>query len=365
MKNYNKILEAVNKGIQIALDDYEDDELNGSLSPNKDVINIDNIIKNKIEFNKYYVDLGLPSGTIWCKYNLGVDPNHLRDAKNWIGDYYAWGEIEPNNVYSWRKYKWFESLDNAYNINLNKYIISATGKHNGKNADNISKLEYEDDAAYVQSNGEQIMPSKDQCVELIKNTAIEYIQNYKNIIGLNGYIFRSLKNENEMFIPCAGFKFSSYTSQKNNYLYIWTSSTYQTQMAYCLQDAEQPSHLSINAEGRACGIPIRPIKNTQQEKIENDIEYKVLQYYEKYKKLTIQSQELARLNNKHVVIDDKFLQPILSKRVYNNINSYMSITNNTISYQKFYEIMKKHNLKLLGGKKFGYPEIEFSPTDPR
>ena len=26
MKNYNKILEAVNRGIQLALDDFEDDE---------------------------------------------------------------------------------------------------------------------------------------------------------------------------------------------------------------------------------------------------------------------------------------------------------------------------------------------------
>jgi hypothetical protein len=39
------------------------------------------------------VDLGLPSGTLWCKYNLGVDPNYLANPINWFGDYYAWGEI--------------------------------------------------------------------------------------------------------------------------------------------------------------------------------------------------------------------------------------------------------------------------------
>ena len=27
MKNYNKILEAINRGIQLALDDFEDDEV--------------------------------------------------------------------------------------------------------------------------------------------------------------------------------------------------------------------------------------------------------------------------------------------------------------------------------------------------
>jgi hypothetical protein len=39
------------------------------------------------------VDLGLPSGTLWCKYNLGVDPKYLANPINWFGDYYAWGEI--------------------------------------------------------------------------------------------------------------------------------------------------------------------------------------------------------------------------------------------------------------------------------
>jgi len=43
--------------------------------------------------------LGLPSGTLWCKYNLGVNPKYLNNPdhlENWIGDYYAWGELEPN-----------------------------------------------------------------------------------------------------------------------------------------------------------------------------------------------------------------------------------------------------------------------------
>ena len=40
MKNYNKILEAVNKGIQIALDDYEDMEDNKSISQQSDIIDI-------------------------------------------------------------------------------------------------------------------------------------------------------------------------------------------------------------------------------------------------------------------------------------------------------------------------------------
>ena len=40
------------------------------------------------------VDLGLPSRTLWCKYNLGVDPTQLTKSEDWYGQYYAWGELE-------------------------------------------------------------------------------------------------------------------------------------------------------------------------------------------------------------------------------------------------------------------------------
>ena len=70
MKNYKQILEAVNRGIQLALDDFDDDE----------VQNIRSKQVNHRDYTKEYldllrdevVDLGLPSGTLWCKYNLGA-----------------------------------------------------------------------------------------------------------------------------------------------------------------------------------------------------------------------------------------------------------------------------------------------------
>ena len=53
MKKFSKqILEAINKGIQLALDDFEDNEPNSSLSQHNDIINSEDIIKQKYEFNK-------------------------------------------------------------------------------------------------------------------------------------------------------------------------------------------------------------------------------------------------------------------------------------------------------------------------
>ena len=57
------------------------------------------------------VDLGLPSGTLWCKYNLGAtcEPNN---NKSWFGNYYAWGELEPNKKkYDWDHYKFYDGPD--------------------------------------------------------------------------------------------------------------------------------------------------------------------------------------------------------------------------------------------------------------
>ena len=45
MKYYNKILEAVNRGIQLALDGIEDNELIGSAFQHNDVIDSEDVIK--------------------------------------------------------------------------------------------------------------------------------------------------------------------------------------------------------------------------------------------------------------------------------------------------------------------------------
>ena len=96
MKNYNKILEAVNRGIQLALDDFDDEEQVQNIK-SKQVQNRD-YTKEYLDLMDDVVDFGLPSGTLWCKYNLDVNPNKLFKAKDWYGKYYAWGELKPNKI---------------------------------------------------------------------------------------------------------------------------------------------------------------------------------------------------------------------------------------------------------------------------
>ena len=46
-----------------------------------------------------YVDLGLPSGTLWATCNVGAE------SPEEYGDYFAWGETESKTTYNWSTYK--------------------------------------------------------------------------------------------------------------------------------------------------------------------------------------------------------------------------------------------------------------------
>ena len=41
-----------------------------------------------------YVDMGLPSGTLWATCNIGAE------SSTDFGDYFAWGETEPKEEYT-------------------------------------------------------------------------------------------------------------------------------------------------------------------------------------------------------------------------------------------------------------------------
>ena len=85
-----------------------------------------------------WVDLGLPSGTLWATTNIGAtNPEDY-------GDYFAWGETEPKDVYDWSTYKWC----NGSNTTLTKYCTSSSYGYIGF-TDGKTELDAGDDAAYV------------------------------------------------------------------------------------------------------------------------------------------------------------------------------------------------------------------------
>lgn len=182
---------------------------------------------NEVHFNKYtspydpfngheYVDLALPSGTLWAKCNVGAE------TETDYGLYFAWGETQgyaasqvgTDKNFSWSDYKYgeFDVTDDTPDRGLTKYNIT-----DGKTA-----LDLEDDAARANMGGEWRMPTKEEFLELAdtKYVTHERIANYNNS-GVTGFLFTSVSNGNTLFIPQAGNVNESNISSVNTTTWTW------------------------------------------------------------------------------------------------------------------------------------------------
>lgn len=151
-----------------------------------------------------WVDLGLPSGTLWATCNVGAN------APEEYGDYFAWGETTPKYFYDWNSYKW---LDDNY---LTKYC---TNRDSGKNGfiDGKTELDPEDDAAYINWGKSWRMPSYEQVKELVDKCSWSTIT--KN--GVYGCLGTG-PNSNTIFLPAAGYRYEDYLSSAGSSGRYWS-----------------------------------------------------------------------------------------------------------------------------------------------
>ena len=155
-----------------------------------DVNAIISIILNPKEDGHEYVNLGLPSGTLWATHNVGA--SRPED----YGDYFAWGETSPKDAYLWENYKWM-LFDDDWNLILTKYnSYSGYGT-----VDNKTELEAIDDAATACWGPSWKMPYHRQQQELID----ECTWTWTTLNGVNGYQITG-PNGNAIFLPAAGFR---------------------------------------------------------------------------------------------------------------------------------------------------------------
>lgn len=134
-----------------------------------------------------YVDLGLPSGTLWATRNVGA--NAPEDG----GDYFAWGEVEPKNEYVLANYKYYNG--SSY------YKYTA---YYGNKGDNRVELDLQDDAAYVNWGSDWQTPNNDQFAELMNKEYTLVISHVRN--GISGLLVESLENGNSIFLPFTGIR---------------------------------------------------------------------------------------------------------------------------------------------------------------
>lgn len=180
-----------------------------------------------------YVDLGLPSGTLWATSVIGGD-NPL---------YFQWGDIEGwtaeqiNNgekAFADSDYKWSDGSS------LTKY----------NTADGNTVLDLEDDAAHVHMGGDWHMPTKEQLKELTANTTSTWTtQN-----GVSGKLFTSTINGESVFVPAFGVIDDGGLLNIGSFGCVWSSSVNEGSLDHAWALNFSSSTVGMSGYGyRICG----------------------------------------------------------------------------------------------------------------
>ena len=129
-----------------------------------------------------FVDLGLPSRTLWATCNIGAT------SPEQTGKYFAWGETVGYTA------------EQVKNRERSFSELSYKSKHA---ASINANLNIGQDAARSYMGGKWRIPTYDEFQELIDNCDGVWTENY-NGTGVTGHIFISKINGNSVFFPVAG-----------------------------------------------------------------------------------------------------------------------------------------------------------------
>ena len=195
----------------------------------------------------YYVDLGLPSGTLWATCNIGA--NNPED----YGNYYAWGETkpQPGTTYTWSSYKYAK----GNNDKLTKYCNKSDYGNNGF-TDYLPALQSIDDPSVANWGNGWRTPSKSQWDELFANTTNKWAT--KN--GVKGRLFTSKKNGKSFFLPSAGNRRDSELSYDGSYGYYWTCSLNSDYPYGAWNIYFNSDYCRVNYDNRSRGFSVRPVR---------------------------------------------------------------------------------------------------------
>lgn len=174
----------------------------------------------KIENGHEYVDLGLTSGTLWAKCNVGAS------SPSDYGNYYAWGETTTKSEYTESNY-----------------------------TSNPTTLPLDKDAARANWGGNWRMPTTGEFTELNN----ECIWTWTTMSRKEGYKVTSKKNGNIIFLPAAGYYYDSLNSAGSLGCY-WSSSLYSSNTSYAYLLDFYSSNIDPSFYGiRYYGMSVRPV----------------------------------------------------------------------------------------------------------
>lgn len=196
--------------------------------------------------NHEYVDLGLPSRTLWATCNIGaLWPDEY-------GDYFAWGETSTKSYYYKNTYSW---CNGSITSDLTKYCLSDSyGK-----VDKLALLEPSDDAALVNWSSSWRMPTEEEMQELVDNCN----WTWTSINAVRGYLITG-PNGKSIFLPATGWIVGDDIRGQGDSWgtrgCYWTSSLSSTKDCDGKFLSFYPDIIEIGGSLRYCGHTIRPVR---------------------------------------------------------------------------------------------------------
>ena len=180
------------------------------------------------ENHPHIIDMG--EAGKWACCNVGA-------SAPWeYGSYYAWGETEEKDNYSWETYIHCDgSSDTCHDL-----------------GEDISGTKW--DVAHVKWGGKWHMPDQEQLDLLINNCSNEWT----TINGVNGRYFYA-SNGGVIFLPASGSHWEGYPSNVGNSGTYWSSTQCWLNEAYCINFYDYESELYSWCTYNQEGYSVRPV----------------------------------------------------------------------------------------------------------
>lgn len=206
-----------------------------------------------------YVDLKLPSGTLWATCNVGAT------SPGEHGVYFAWGETtsQPSNHFDWDSYK---LCDRTYNT-LTKYFFK-TSEGIGT-PDNQKVLSSDDDAATANWGSSWKMPTMEQFEELSNPKYCKWTWSHKGSAA--GYMIVAADpavSSDTLFLPASGYGYLGGRTEGNSTGHYWTSQV-NTADAHLARSISFNSKMiltenvfseNMHQSFRCYGLTVRPVR---------------------------------------------------------------------------------------------------------
>ena len=192
------------------------------------------------------VDMGLPSGTLWCDRNVGAKfPEDY-------GAFFSWGNTDPH--YPNRDNMDWGDDDDGFDYSFDSDTYEKTA---GYKLEGIIDMAH--DAARVNMGEPWQMPTEEQIKELFDNC--DWVR--KTINGINGYLVTSKINGNVIFFPASGYGSGTTWYYRGANGYYWSSSWYSARDARYL-GFNSGGVFPQNAGNRYDGFAVRPVQLSHQ-----------------------------------------------------------------------------------------------------